>query len=35
MHEKMQLILTTSFTPNFKAVWQHKAAIDFEHKTTV
>lgn len=29
MHEKMQLILTTSFTPNFKAVWQHKAAIDF------
>lgn len=31
MHEKMQLILT----PNFKAVWQHKAAIDFVHKTTV
>lgn len=29
MHGKMQLILTTSFTPNFKAVWQHKAAIDF------
>lgn len=29
MHGKMQSILTTSFTPNFKAVWQHKAAIDF------
>lgn len=35
MHEKMQSILTTLFTPNFKAVWQHKAAIDFVHKTTV